>query len=161
DDETIGPGGTLLREIQKGAEVTTLYLTCGTPSTSDKLKIEANTIAQKYGYKTIFLNYFSKNIPLDQVVLSEFSAIINSVKPDVLFLPFLLDDHDDHRRASHLLLMSEEAGKLKCRFDVWAYQVYTVLLPNVIVDITDRIKEKENLINQWTIQNKTRNWAHY
>jgi len=161
DDETIGPGGTLLKALKNGAKIRTIYLSCGTPETSKKLQQEANDIASTYGYETIFLDYHSKNIPIDDAIISQLADHINQFAPDVVFLPFLLDDHDDHRRASHLLLLIQQQGLLKSSFEVWAYQVYSTLPPNVVIDITDVIQEKEKLINSWKTQNKTRNWAHF
>ncbi len=161
DDETIGPGGTLLKALKEGATVLTLYLTCGTPSTENQLRIEARDIASKAGYDIVFLDHYSKNIRLTDDAVTGFSEIINQFSPDVVFIPFFLDDHDDHRRASQLLLQANAKHLLKKHFEIWAYQVYTTVLPNVVVDITDVAVEKENLINMWKTQNTTRNWAHY
>lgn len=161
DDESIGPGGTLLKALKKKVNLLVLYLTCGTSENSNLLQSEAFRIASAYRYDSVFLNYHSKNIPVNNEALLQFSKIINDFSPEVVFLPFLLDDHDDHRRASHLLFLAQSKRFLQCNFVVWAYQVYTTLLPNVIVDITDIILEKKQWIKMWTIQNKTRNWAHF
>ena len=160
DDEAIGPGGTLLKALKTGASVLTLYLTCGTPKTADSLRLEASQISAIHGYQTVFLNYYSKNIPADQDTVLKIHTIIQQFKPETIFIPFLLDDHDDHRRASHLLLMIQRNYPLPPNLEIWAYQVYTTLLPNVVVDITSVAKEKESFIQMWKTQNETRNWSH-
>ena len=45
--------------------------------------------------------------------------------------------------------------------EVWAYQVYTSLIPNVVVDITDRAAEKSRLISLMKSRMAKRNWVHY
>lgn len=53
-----------------------------------------------------------------------------------IFLPFLPHDHDDHRRVNQLLLaISKELPADS--IEVWAYHVYSTVIPNVVVDITD------------------------
>ncbi len=162
DDEILGPGGTLIKAIDRGAEVLALYLTAGSSDAiTAQLKSEATQIAEQLNYKTLFLNYRPKSIPIDETIVSKIVEIINQFKPDALFLPFCLDDHDDHRRASHLLLLARETKKIHGHFDVWAYQVYTSLIPNVVVDITAVADRKANAINHYQSQIKKRNWAHY
>ena len=46
-------------------------------------------------------------------------------------------------------------------FEVWAFQVYSTVLPNIVVDITDVIDEKIRLINYWESIKKSRDWGHY
>lgn len=161
DDESMGPGGTLLKEIDNGAEVWVVYLTFGDLTEKRERQEEATRIASHYKYKTIFFDYSAKAIPLSDPILSQLAGVINEVSPDVLFLPFCLDDHDDHRRASHLLLLAQRKGLLNCYFDVWAYQVYTVLFPNVLVDISDVVERKATMIKMWESQCKKRDWAHF
>jgi len=162
DDETMGPGGSLLREIDKGAEVLTVYLTSGSNDAIAQVReSEAQSIAKQYGYKTIFLGYQPKSIPIDDNSTQRLANLINDFSPEALFLPFCLDDHDDHRRASHLLLAIEQKNLFTCSFAVWAYQVYTSILPNVIVDITDVADRKASMINRWKSQYTKRDWAHF
>ena len=44
---------------------------------------------------------------------------------------------------------------------IWAYQVYTTLIPNVVVDITDVADDKASTIRLWASQIEKRDWAHY
>jgi LmbE family N-acetylglucosaminyl deacetylase len=158
DDEILGPGGTLLKAIGAGASVTVLYLTDGKPA--ERVSAEAKAVAEKFGYHTKFLHLPSNNIPLDQNTVSEFRAAIEALRPDTLFIPFLADDHDDHRRASHLLLQAYGAGSPTLQSEVWGYQVYTLLPPNVVVDISTVAEQKREAIRMFGSQS-SRDWAHY
>ncbi len=161
DDEVFGPGGTLIQSIRKGSSVTTLYLTTGAEYCADRMRKEARSAGEKIGYDTHFLEYRAGKLPINRECIERFSKIINQSSPDVVFIPFCLDDHDDHRRASHILLLASQMGLLKCDFEIWAYQVYTSIIPSVVVDITDAVQEKEEAIRLWESQMEKRDWVQF
>ncbi len=158
DDEILGPGGTLMRAIRAGAQVHCVYLTSGN---SEALEDEARAIGELYGYGTTFLRFPLRAIPADEDALSRLADEIHARLPDCLFVPFVLDDHDDHRRANQLLMLMQRAEMIPGAPEIWGYQVYTALLPNVIVDITELREDKTRAIRMWSSQMQTRDWAHY
>lgn len=160
DDEIIGMGGTLIRALDAGVRITVVYLTSGKESESRKLEAEAEAVAKELGYQTVFLRQPLLNIPLDRRTLEVVGGVFAEREPDVCFLPFLSDDHDDHRRASHLIWAARQAGVLTRSFEVWAYQVYSSLIPNVVVDITEVSDRKAAAIRAWRSQLARRDWAH-
>ena len=159
DDEMLGPGGTILRAINRGADVRCIYLTSGKPA--GQVEEETARVADRFGYETQFLRFPLHNIPLDAQSVACFADAIQDCRPECLFLPFLFDDHDDHRRASHLLLTAHGAGLLPDKLEIWGYQVYTVLPPNVVVDITDTVDNKAAAIAMWRTQLRSRDWVHF
>lgn len=76
-------------------------------------------------------------------------------------LPFIADDHDDHRRASHLMWLARQKLESGRKFQIWAYQVYTTLIPNVVIEITDVAEQKREAIRRWRSQARSRDWAHF
>jgi LmbE family N-acetylglucosaminyl deacetylase len=96
DDETIGCGGTILKHISNGDEVSCLFVTNGNTvqkETIPKLK-------KAYG----LTNAFQCNLP--EIILSDLSLkeiidsisiIIKKYQPNVLYLPNRSDPHSDHR----------------------------------------------------------------
>lgn len=161
DDEVIGMGGVMAQMVQNGCDVDVISLTFGADRQSRE---EAENAARVLGYKfTHFFEFKPKHIPVDLNTLKQFAQIINDKKPDIIFLPFILDDHDDHRRANELLLAAEENGLLKnvSGVKVWAYQVYTSLPLNCVVNITDVIDRKLESILCYVSRFKQRDWAHY
>ncbi|MDP7505055.1 MAG: PIG-L deacetylase family protein [Nitrospinota bacterium] len=157
DDEILGPGGTLIKAIRNGAEVKTIYFAGDRSSPAAK---EALRVAERIGYETEFLGFPLRNIPLGPAASALVDGI-NEFRPETVFLPFFLDDHDDHRRVNHVLLESFRSGKINLSFEVWGYQVYTVLPPNVIVDITDEKEEKAQALRLFESQMESRDWAHF
>lgn len=161
DDEMLGPGGTLLRKLDDGSSVHTVYLTSGKPNITDEVEAETNAIAAHVGYSAVFLRFPAWDIPVDDDGVRRFADAVRDAAPTALFLPFLLDDNDDHRRASQLLCAAYARGLIDQAIEIWAYQVYTSVLPNVIVDVTNVIERKAEVIRMWESQARSRDWAHY
>ncbi len=164
DDACIGCGGVLGKMIDGGAEVTVVYCATGSRDKDPandrarQLENEANQVATAMGFTPVFLRYPNYAIPLDVQAQNRAHEIIQACAPQAVFQPFLADDHDDHRRAAHLvhLLLGEYTN-----IESWAYQVYSSLLLNTIVDITDVIDRKCEIIRAWKTANTSRDWAHY
>ena len=161
DDEIFGAGGTLIQAIQAGSEVKTLYLTRGNAKSAAVAESEAQTVADKLGYKIEFMNYHAGQLPVDDDCVKQFSDIVNAYSPDILFIPFCLDDHDDHRRASHILLLANKKHPFASEIEIWAYQVYTSVIPSVVVDITSVASQKESAIRLWKSQMEKRDWVQF
>lgn len=161
DDDFVGAGGTLLRALDRKAEVTVLYLTRGDedPVRAAAVREESLRVSRRTGSTVRFADAPPGAIPLDGPVREALLRAVREVRPDAMFLPFLLDDHDDHRRANEVVL---RAGIPQLDpIEVWAYQVYSTVLPNVVVDITDVAERKAELLRLWTSVHGKRDWAHY
>lgn len=161
DDDLIGAGGTLITAIKGGAKVLSIYLSRGRKEEAELLTEEVQSLSYRMGYETRFLDHYSNQIPIDQDTVSLINRSLKEFKPEALFLPFFCDDHDDHRRASHLLWEVFKQQGIDKSLTIWAYQVYTALIPNVAVDITDIAEEKANAIRSLKSQSRTRDWAHF
>ncbi|PJI41888.1 PIG-L family deacetylase [Ferrovibrio sp.] len=160
DDEVLGAGGTLVKSIAARIPVSTIYVTTGKPA--DQMESEARQVAERIGFDTDFLKFELNRIALDRPSLETCAAALKRIGPDCIFLPFLLDDHDDHRRVSELLLRMWQEGLFDPEgVEIWGYQVYTTLPPNVVIDITETIKHKASAMRCYTSQMQRRDWAHY
>tara|TARA_A200000113_G_scaffold182615_2_gene168816 strand:+ start:681 stop:1532 length:852 start_codon:yes stop_codon:yes gene_type:complete len=158
DDEVIGMGGTLIQMIQNNCRVKVLYITL---SDDEALVKEATDASKNVGYEIEFLGLEKRNISLDTSALEKFAHKINMTNAKHLFIPFMLDDHDDHRRVSELLQKAYHQGLIETKFCIWAYQVYTALPLNSVVDITNVISKKIEAIRYYRSQFKSRDWAHF
>lgn len=159
DDEAIGPGGTLLLAAAKGATLSTLVVTDGEGASAPVRRAESTAAAARFGAEISFLGRRDGAIDLDEATIAAFAAAIKTAAPDVLMLPFVLDDHDDHRRVGELLLRA--APRLSVKPEIWSYQVYGGVLGNVVVDITDVAEKKADLVRLFASQMATRDWAHF
>lgn len=172
DDDVFSSGGTILKLVKVGCEFKVVYLTSGSPQTyqvekshilTDRAAImekESKEVSKQIGTTVEFWRFNNREINLDEPTLNRLRNTYAEFQPDAVFLPFIADDHDDHRRAVQLFYESfKDYNKLD--YDIWAYQVYSNLLPNVVVDITDVIDEKIRLINLWDSVKCSRDWGHY
>lgn len=160
DDEVIGPGGTLIRMAQMGKKVTVLFVTAGKPDEAATREAEARACCALCGFEARFAGEVEGAIRLDRAG-EVMAALTAEVKPDTLFIPFLMDDHDDHRRVNEALLYGLAAALPGRGPDVWAYQVYTPLPGNVSVDVTDLAEAKANAVRSYASQMRRRDWAHF
>ena len=105
DDETLGCGGTILRNLESGAEVHWLLITkmCESYGYSQiqvqKRKDEIELVSNTYGFSGVHqLNF--QPASLDTIPKSELinslSAVINEVKPEVVYTVYRNDAHSDH-----------------------------------------------------------------
>ena len=160
DDDIFGAGGTLLKAAAHGSTVDIIYLSNSAKDTDGVNQVirEATTICQRYGAHPHFLHYRPNNIPIDKA--DDLAHLILALSPDILFTAFFLDDNDDHRRANQLLLQSTSKVKLPA-IEVWAYQIYSSIPANVVIDITEGIQEKITLMKIWENVRGDRDWVHY
>ncbi|MAF95442.1 MAG: hypothetical protein CMM60_06780 [Rhodospirillaceae bacterium] len=162
DDEIFGTGGTLVKAIEKGAQIDIIYVAniFNDSEQTKRVRNEALSVCQKLGVVAHFLNCQIRNIPLNnRSVNNQLVSLVESIKPDTLFLPFLLDDHDDHRRVNHLLWKNLNTPKKN--IEIWSYQIYSTVIPNVVVDITEYIQIKKELMDTYREVAGNRDWTHY
>lgn len=158
DDELFGCGGTILKWQEASHEVHTVYLT--SPGKDDTIKAaikkEAESVSESLNAQSHFLDFEPGAIPESS---TGFNDLVSSINPDIVFISFLLDDHDDHRRANHLLLSTlKDTGKSP---DIWSYQIYSTVLLNTVIDITDEMDAKNTLMSEYKSVAGDRDWAHY
>jgi LmbE family N-acetylglucosaminyl deacetylase len=159
DDEMLGAGGTLIRARKGGASIRCIYVTSSRPAA--QVEAETALVAQRIGYRTEFLRYPLDAIPLSDESIARFAAALSAERMDCLFLPILFDDHDDHRRTNQLLWQAWSRGLVPDDIEVWCYQVYSPVIANVAVDITDLAEEKAAAVRMWRSQMQKRKFDHY
>jgi len=163
DDDVFGPGGTLIKCVRSGCKVHTVYLTdVGKDEVHSQIIRNEVAEAEKIiGSRSHFIGMDLNKILLrDDDRVSSVSKIIEEVDPEALFITFLLDDHDDHRRANELLLTIAPQLSVRPK-EVWAYQIYSTVIPNVVVNITDVVDDKARAIRLFRSVSGERDWAHY
>lgn len=159
DDEVLAAGGTLIHALKGGAAVRCIYVT----SSSPPAEVEAETaeVAARIGYRTEFLRYPVHAVPVDADSIAALGRALAAEPVDCLFLPFLLDDHEDHRRSNQLLVEAWRLGMIDPGIEIWGYQVYSPIIPNVVVDISEVADEKASAVRLWKSQMRRRKLDHY
>ena len=157
DDEVIGCGGTLLKYDCLNSEIIIVYITNGTNNQSKQKnrKSEAKRLCKKMNWEHIFLDFELKSKTWNYLKLKQ---AIDKVNPEIIFIPSLFDDNIEHKNANFLL---NDSIKNSSKFSIWSYQVYSSHITNTVIDITDQIKKKAELINIYKSQSKIRDWVHF
>jgi N-acetylglucosamine malate deacetylase 1 len=84
--------------------------------------------------------------------------ILNSSKPELVYLPFFLENHPDHRATSQVLLDATRSRKFE--FDCYGYEVWTPLYPNCMVDISDTVNVKKEALLHYRSQLADLDYVH-
>jgi LmbE family N-acetylglucosaminyl deacetylase len=160
DDDVIGCGGTLYRHVKGGDSVTVVYLTDGRegdPSFTDTgllsmtRKEEARRATKILGiHDLIFIDEPETKLSATGSLITKLDGLLNEIKPDLIYIPSFLDNHIDHFEVNRILLRLRKQLSYIC--NVAAYEVWTPLLPNVLVDITSVAQIKEEALRQYTTQ---------
>jgi N-acetylglucosamine malate deacetylase 1 len=159
DDEVIGPGGTLLLASENGAEVTVIFVTNGNAEEAAVRKQESLDICRANNWIAVHLDGVAGSLDADRDMPKRLTAAIAASQPDIVMVPYVLDDHDDHRRVNEFWLNGDRTAASKA--EVWAYQVYSVVLPNIVVDISAARERKAALIARYASQMRRRDWANF
>ena len=169
DDESIGAGGLLLAH----RDLAEIHLVClcdgaagGSLGTSERdpramakaRRVEfQNTAAMLRASSVHHLDYPDGNISCSPEDVERLRSIVCDIRPDVVTLPWFLDGHVDHRSAN--LLYALACGDIAAT--VLGYEIWTMLEPNAVFDITTLLPDKLSLIRNYPSQLATVDYVRY
>ncbi|NLF01949.1 MAG: hypothetical protein GX601_13330 [Anaerolineales bacterium] len=164
DDETIGVGGTLLKHHQAGCQVTVAVLTDGAAGALGRQRIEvtsrrqaeARAAAQVLGVDRLIF----EDVPdagLADMDPARLRALLEETAPDLVYLPFFLDNHPDHRALTPLLARALRGASLD--FACCAYETWSPVAPNILVDISETLAGKQEALACYRSQLETRDYT--
>jgi N-acetylglucosamine malate deacetylase 1 len=147
DDEVIGPGGTLALHKEAGSAIGVVYVSdsagAGGPSQTAVRKQEAAACAKQMGFEILaFLDFADGDLSrCEDRIAARLGEVIKSWKPTQIICPFLTDHHRDHAAtASAVALALRESD---WNGEVWGFEVWSTIWPNVVVDITSVVEKKK------------------
>lgn len=177
DDEVIGCGGTLYKHILKGATVTVVFLTdgryagklpqdlAGEQSRQHEKALvairrqEALLAIETLGIQhVIFLDAEDGQLSAAHDLPKKVGQILNSIQPHLVYLPFFLEEHPDHRAVTQILIDATEDSNPG--FDCYGYEVWTPLFPNCLVEINDAIAMKQQALERYQSQLLENDYLH-
>ncbi|MEQ6376464.1 PIG-L family deacetylase [Bacillaceae bacterium S4-13-58] len=163
DDETIGPGGTIRRHVNEGAEVYCVFITDGSNSVSDlskeelvKARIhEVNQVKNILGLKDIhYMGLPDGNVESTPEAQVRLKALIEEINPDMIYSTLFVDAHPDHTNTAKLL--SDTLKQLSPNnYIIRLYEINCAIPPqymNCVIDISSTIEQKEQAIEQFESQ---------
>jgi LmbE family N-acetylglucosaminyl deacetylase len=167
DDESIGAGGLLIAHRDL-AEIHLVCLCNGAAGGSlednddaqkmiETRRAEFRQTAKHLKASVYHLDFPDGNVPTDATAGAKLRSIVDKIKPDVVVLPWLLDGHIDHRSAN--TLYARACSDIEAT--ILGYEIWSMLEPNAVFDITDYLNEKVSLIRNYPSQLRTVDYVQY
>jgi LmbE family N-acetylglucosaminyl deacetylase len=154
DDDVIGAGGCLRKHVELGNDVAAVYFA---DCTAERIR-EAEEAAGAIGFSILdFFPYEGKTLDGNSGVEERISSIISGYKPEIVYLPSFLDRHNDHLAVNHCLARLHVGHGYT--FTVYAYEVWTAIIPNLVVDITGTIDKKKEALSGYGSQLPAHDWV--
>ena len=156
DDESIGPGGTLRKHVERGDAVHVVFLTSGEKgghgkSEADTARIreaEAKAAAKVLGVKSIeFWRLPDGAIKPTPPVVKRLIATMKRLLPGVIYVPHDKEQHPDHRAAVRLVRAARPKAEV-LMFEVWT----PIQKIDHIEDISGQIATKLKAIRAYKCQ---------
>lgn len=163
DDETLGCGATLLKHYAEGDSLHWLLVTAIDESKFPVAEItrqaeQVQAVKRAYPFETLnwlkFPTTRLETIPLN-VIVNAIRQVVESMRPEVVFVPNRSDAHSDHRiifQATQAVLKSFYMRLLGIRrvlaceviseTDAAPPMVENAFLPNVFVDVSATLQRK-------------------
>ena len=104
-----------------------------------------------------YLDFPDGAIPCSTVAVEQLRSIVREIRPDVVLLPWFLDGQVDHRRAN--VLYAWACADLEAM--VLGYEIWSMLEPNAVFDISQYLSAKLSLIQNYASQLRTVDYVSY
>ncbi|MEW6102598.1 MAG: PIG-L deacetylase family protein [bacterium] len=155
DDEAIGCGGTIYKHTKRGGLAKIVYIT----SSSDTRTKEAKKSASVLNVRDFeFWGFSQRGLREEEDELNDRLYIeISSYKPEIIFLPFLIDNHPDHHALNASFQKCCQKGCFKGM--VYSYPIWLPVYPNVLIDISDVWEIKKASIESYLSEINTRDYV--
>lgn len=160
DDEVIGMGGTISYFVEKGIEVTVLFLSSGVGSrTKERQSVSSRKISAKKSLKILGCSSVSfGNFPDNEfdtnsllTVVKYIEQVIEKLKPNIVFTNFYNDLNIDHQmtsKATQIAVRPKTQSSVESLFYFevtsstgWSFGSKP-FVPNYFIDISTHIEKK-------------------
>lgn len=158
DDEIFGAGGLLLQHQDKGSEMSVVFCAAGTTAEEDRTrKAESQAVGQEMGFRQVeWLDFPDGSLSLHETAMGDqLAKRLSGV--DQIFCPFVTDHHRDHTATA--LAVAHAIEQSGWKGEVWCYEVWSPLWPNVTIDITGVVARKRKVIELYASQVQTLHYA--
>lgn len=164
DDETLGCGGTLRKHVLAGDQTAVAFLNDGgrgvAEATSapaqracaERRKREARAALKVLGVgSATFFGLPDGRLRGNVAEAGQrLAALLKAFRPDVVCFPHPFDNHPDHTVVFDVVARAAQAARTS--FRAAAYEVWTPLAANTLVDITQQMAVKETALRKYASQ---------
>ena len=155
DDVEFGCGGTLLKYAACGHNLFQLVLTDGSYGGDPAVRKGEQEAASLFiGSRLFWAGFKDTELVGNRDLIHKIDTVINEVTPDIVFLNFWADVHQDHRAAAQAAVSASRYIKEVLFYEVPSTQHFE---PDIFVDIQEVLDRKLQLLDLHASQvNRTR-----
>jgi len=158
DDETLGCGGTIYKHHQAGCTIEVIFVTESEDSyLASTRRKESENAAHILGIKRChFLQQRELTLRPTVENVSRVKNIIKDFRPEVLYLPHPFENQSDHKHTYQIVVsaLGDYAHEIKCL----CYEVWSTLMPNTLIDISEAIEVKKRATQCYQSQLSSNNY---
>ena len=146
DDVELGCGGSLARFREAGARIHAAVFSKCADETPDDLHLRAmeyQVAARELGVKTpIAFDFPNRQLPEHRhAIMGEMEKLQETIEPDLVFIPFLEDPHQDHEAVANAAIRTFRRRETILEFEVLRYGSNS-FTPSFFIDITTTLGQK-------------------
>ncbi len=155
DDESIATGG-LLAKLQDKKETVEVVFVTGNPQASaetvaNRRWTEAEKVSRYLGFTAEGWGLPDRFVAFSEKEFEDrMRKKLAAYDPDIILCPFPTDHHRDHQSCS--MLLGEVINHLPFKGEIWCYEVWSTLWPNIVLDISEVIERKQTAIRFYRSQ---------
>ena len=164
DDETLGCGGTILKNLDEGNIVHCLIITkLKEKILKNKKKLELKSVMNKYPikfYKQLNFQPAKLDTISKQKIINSIKVYFDKIKPSEVYIPYENDAHSDHKIVFNCVSSISKSFRSKYIKKVLVYETPSEtdinldhrlpnFKPNLFVDISKYIKKKIYILSQY------------
>lgn len=167
DDESLGCGGTLLRHRAEGDYIHWLLVTgmsesCGfSTERIQSRQEEIHKVSKRYGFESVTQLGLPpaalETLSMGKII-GGVSKTIQSVEPDIVYVPYRNDAHSDHELVFDAAMSATKSFRYPFIQRVLAYETISEtdfglkpedggFRPNVFIDITQYLEDKLSILD--------------
>jgi N-acetylglucosamine malate deacetylase 1 len=173
DDEIIGCGGTLIKMREGGSKITIVQITDGAATTAlryapEKIKRtvrleEAKEVAKDLGVANLILwGERDSCLECTNENINKLVKLLYNLKPNLIFVPFINDDHPDHIKANKLLSQALRLSSLNQKdMVVMSYEVWSLVPANYLSIIDHEFDKKIKLLMKYRTAMKLVDYGYF
>jgi LmbE family N-acetylglucosaminyl deacetylase len=156
DDEIMGCGGTIYKYYSSGSMVHIVYVSDGRLGVAEgdtNLRRNEACAVKEIMPKVVqhFWDFEDSKLSENMEALHNYiKKLIDDIKPNIIFTPWILDHHDDHIAVTAALANALKSGNAETIISF--YEIMSPVFGNHSVNISSEFETKKALLNKYKLQ---------
>jgi LmbE family N-acetylglucosaminyl deacetylase len=156
DDVELGCGGSLAKFHDSGVQtMSAIFSRCSDESPEDPglRSREVELASRSLGVERLLqLDFPNRELPEHrQEVMSEMERLQRELEPDLVFVPFLEDPHQDHETVARAAIRTFRRRETILQYEIVRYGSHS-FTPSLFIDITSTLERKVAALKHYRSQ---------